>query len=332
MQLSKEQTAAFLQAQGYEVDRNFKFRLRQEHTASASINPKDGKIKDFGSGWQGDVIDLLVDFKGFQKAAAFYEVQKFLGRRDIGFIPDSVRNIAENNLQQSFFDAQKILINALDERGKNQNRFCKLLDRTLPSLHSQAARQKFAEKFQIGYSAKMDRLIMPVRDDNGEIQTFWKYNPDGTSFTNKQGEKVKLGKVLFDKNRPRIPFNAHNLGNYASQNEVIFICEGEKDCLNMLAQGFNAIGSTGAGTPLDAKHLSYLSGKYVTIAYDFDDSGIGGAARLKEQLQGIAEYVEILDWQKMAKQSGIALKKGYDVTDFLSDNGKRIEKKKEIEI
>ncbi len=44
---------------GYEVQRDFKFKLRaDEKSASASIR-SDGLIKDFGSGWSGDIVALL---------------------------------------------------------------------------------------------------------------------------------------------------------------------------------------------------------------------------------------------------------------------------------
>jgi len=44
---------------GYEVQRDYKFKLRpDEKTASASIRA-DGLLKDFGSGWSGDVVALL---------------------------------------------------------------------------------------------------------------------------------------------------------------------------------------------------------------------------------------------------------------------------------
>jgi len=60
----REKTAELLTFIGYEVRRDFKFKLREdEKTPSASIN-KDGNIKDFGSGWYGDIIALLHEHHG----------------------------------------------------------------------------------------------------------------------------------------------------------------------------------------------------------------------------------------------------------------------------
>jgi len=59
MELHKDDTRAILEYLGFEVDRAYKFKMRaSEHTASASINPKNGMIKDFGSGWSGDIVSF----------------------------------------------------------------------------------------------------------------------------------------------------------------------------------------------------------------------------------------------------------------------------------
>ncbi len=62
--LDKETTAEILSFIGYEVDRNYKFKLREdENTPSASIR-NDGYIKDFGSDWGGDIVALLHEHHG----------------------------------------------------------------------------------------------------------------------------------------------------------------------------------------------------------------------------------------------------------------------------
>ena len=51
-----------LNANGFEVDRNFKLKLRQERTPSSSIS-MNGLIKDFGSGFSGDVFQVLMEYR-----------------------------------------------------------------------------------------------------------------------------------------------------------------------------------------------------------------------------------------------------------------------------
>ena len=79
MNLHKDDTKAFLEYLGYEVDKHYKFKMRQdEHTASASIDPKNGYIKDFGSGFRGDVIAFYKEIKGCDYTTAFAEVKAML--------------------------------------------------------------------------------------------------------------------------------------------------------------------------------------------------------------------------------------------------------------
>jgi len=56
--LDRDKVKALLEALGYEINRDYKFKIRQERTPSASIR-KDGYIKDFGSGWGGDIVAFI---------------------------------------------------------------------------------------------------------------------------------------------------------------------------------------------------------------------------------------------------------------------------------
>ncbi len=57
--LDRDKVRALLEYLGYRVNRNYMFKLRQDdNTPSASIR-RDGYIKDFGSGWGGDIVALI---------------------------------------------------------------------------------------------------------------------------------------------------------------------------------------------------------------------------------------------------------------------------------
>ncbi len=76
--LDREKVADILSFIGYEVRRDFKFAIRDEKTPSASIN-NDGYIKDFGSGWGGDIIALLHEHHGQTLKDATLYVASCLG-------------------------------------------------------------------------------------------------------------------------------------------------------------------------------------------------------------------------------------------------------------
>ena len=77
----RDKTVQLLSFIGYEIRRDFKFKIREdEKTPSASID-RDGNIKDFGSGWYGDVVALLHEHHGQSLKDATIYVASCLGVR-----------------------------------------------------------------------------------------------------------------------------------------------------------------------------------------------------------------------------------------------------------
>lgn len=79
--LDREKVADILSFIGYTIQRDYKFKLREdEKTPSASIAP-DGSIKDFGSGWYGDIVALLHEHHGQTLKDATLYIASCLGVR-----------------------------------------------------------------------------------------------------------------------------------------------------------------------------------------------------------------------------------------------------------
>ena len=76
--LDRETTKDLLLFIGYEVGRNYKFKLRQERTPSASVD-KFGYITDFGDGWRGDPVALLYEKHGISLPEATWYIADCLG-------------------------------------------------------------------------------------------------------------------------------------------------------------------------------------------------------------------------------------------------------------
>lgn len=396
MNLHKDETRAFLEYLGFNVDEHYKFKMRNdEKTASASIDPKNGYIKDFGSGFRGDVIAFYKEIKACDDKTAFLETKKILD--DLKIYNEinanhnqetTINNIKIQTLEQSiiriinnknlttdeifevlckerkikayssraddFYDnvcdtmsnmlekgilsrneqsdsfsikfEKEPKIEYLDdniiqkyenERRENFTRYQELLAKLLPTCDN-AKRKELAQNFQIGYSKSEDRLIMPLRDENGGIITLWKYNPN-----------LNI-KYTFSKDRPRTAFNMSNLKEYIKDERPIFIAEGEKDCLNMLSRGYKAISLGSASAKFKLEQTQILKDCYVVIAYDYDEAGRNGAKALKEQLKNVCKVVEVIDWEKILKQNKLEkeLKQGFDFTDFLEVSTKQREIKK----
>jgi len=79
LKLNGENVRQIIHYIGYQINRNGKFKLRQEErTASASVD-KNGKITDFGSGWRGDIFDLIQEYHELSFPEAFEYVSECLG-------------------------------------------------------------------------------------------------------------------------------------------------------------------------------------------------------------------------------------------------------------
>ena len=76
--LDRENTAQILSFIGFDVNRNFQFKIRDEKTPSVTIR-RDGLIKDFGGDFSGDVVALLHEVKGLPLSEATKYVADCLG-------------------------------------------------------------------------------------------------------------------------------------------------------------------------------------------------------------------------------------------------------------
>ena len=75
---TQQNIAEILSFIGYQIDRNHKFKLREdEKTPSASIS-YTGLITDFGSGWNGDIVSLLHEHKNLPLGESVLYVAQLL--------------------------------------------------------------------------------------------------------------------------------------------------------------------------------------------------------------------------------------------------------------
>ncbi len=344
MNLHKDDTRAILNYLGFAVNKAYKFKMRDdERTPSASIDPKNGRISDFGSGWRGDIIAFYKEINSCSDKEAFIEIARIT--KELG-ISTNINTSKYENAKFSDFKASAkqsdleiltpISQNEIDlyakERKENFARFSELLTKTLPTANN-ATKIELAKKFEIGYSKKEDRLIMPIRDIKGNIVTLWKYNPSPVPFMARDGNVIVPSKYSFPAGRPRAMFNIQGLTEYVKNEQPIFIAEGEKDCLNMLSRGFNAITFGSAGAYVKNEYLNMLKDSYVVITFDYDEAGQNGAKKLSEQLNGICKKVEIIDWEQITKALGKKNKlfKGFDFTDYLEKIVNDTQKIKDIQ-
>ena len=79
--LDNKVVSVYLRFLGFDVNYNFKFKLRDENTASCSIN-YNGFIKDFGGEFSGNIISFLMEIYGLKFIEAWNYFKSCFGKSD----------------------------------------------------------------------------------------------------------------------------------------------------------------------------------------------------------------------------------------------------------
>ena len=315
MTTDRETLANALFSLGYQIQKYWMFKIRDERTASALIN-KDGSIHDFGGDFHGDLPSFLKEFHGMSIREAIQEAKRLL---NIPISYDfSEYEKKEQRVKQGFID-ESYLKQYATHRKTHFQAYTKLLEGLMPSVKSPAKRKEIALKYEIGYQPAgsfngktfCDRLIMPIRNIDGKILTLWKYNP----FTQ------KANKLRYTSGRARGTFNLMDLKSFKDNpKDLVFVCEGEKDVLNAVGNGFRAITPGSATSRFTDNELELFSGLRIVVVGDNDESGRSFNEEMLKQLKPYASSIRSLEWDSFLKNRACTQKahKGFDLTDWLS--------------
>lgn len=166
------------------------------------------------------------------------------------------------------------------------------------------------ERFKVGYDG--ERLTIPIKL-RGKLRNVRRYKPGAS--------KSKM--ISWPEHGSSQLYPVEVLQEHPGTVPVLF-CEGELDALlaNQVSGGqYVAVTGTG-GASGPPKDLSALAGRRVFIAYDSDDAGVKGAAKLAERLSAAGATPHILDLTTLGAQPG----SGEDVTDYFTRYGGTVDR------
>ncbi|MCP4158750.1 MAG: DNA primase [Deltaproteobacteria bacterium] len=162
-----------------------------------------------------------------------------------------------------------------------------------------------------------NKIAIPVRDEKGVLKNIKVYAPKP-----KPGEekfkimpwKANLGTSLFPSPQE------------VDKSELIWICEGEPDCICARSHGLNAISQTHGVNNWSKEFTKQLKGCDVVIAYDDDIPGFEGAEMVAEKLVKSVKSVRMIRWPDFMHDYKKKLpdKHGNDLTDFFMKFGKSV--------
>ncbi|MDX4028330.1 toprim domain-containing protein [Aliarcobacter skirrowii] len=324
MKTTAEESAIVAQLLGYEVSRSFKFHFDSKNTEDFSINKRTGAFKCWTGKWNGgDAIDFVMFVKNCSFIEAKTFVEEAIGRTDeLAFSNTySVNDYSSKGaIPEEYLDA--FLDSGEDYLSELKNLFTgKVNGQDLP-VCSEDKIIEIAKEFQIKFVTKTKRLIMPIRDIDNSIQTFWKYKKYGEDFVTEEGKTIKHRKVLYSKERYRPLFAISKMIQYREEksDDYILVVEGEKDALVAYANGLKAIcvGGSGASSFIKQDTLALFKDMKVLLCGDYDEAGVKFNANLMTQLKPFAKEVKLLDWEAKAKKDGFELFPKFDLADYFA--------------
>lgn len=152
-------------------------------------------------------------------------------------------------------------------------------------LHSWGFTDEVIEQLQLGYEDL--RIVFPIKSKTGFWVNARKYLPPHRRFEGEKNAKCLNIRHLGEKRY--YPYEA-----FEDDSNVVFIVEGEKDCVAARSQGYNAVTSTG-GSAIPVEEIYLFKGKTVYLMLDTDSVGKRNVKNYVQLLRNIAQEVYIVD-------------------------------------
>ncbi len=302
--------------------------FHSEKTPSFSVNPKGNFFHCFGCGASGDVITFLMKIENMDFIDA---VKELAGRYNIPI------NLKEKTNTNPLKEIHRIVTDYFKE---------KLLanKEALKYLKKRHINEEAIEKFSLGfapnsleleksllskgfskndlirsgifiqtprglYNRFSDRIIFPIKNENGEVVAF-----GGRITTNDKNKAKYLNSPetpIFSKQR--ILYGLDTAKEEARKTKSIILTEGYMDCIRLKLEGFENTVAT-LGTALSKFHTAMISrySENIYLNYDADEAGFKAMVRSAPTVLS-----------SKLKPLVVILEKGEDPDSFLINNSRK---------
>lgn len=153
------------------------------------------------------------------------------------------------------------------------------------------------EKYRIGYHAKRQRVTIPIFDECGDLVNIRMYLPKPGLEENKfEAWKAGFGNMRL--------FPLSMIAEARAKNQILYLVEGEPDCLCGISRGMCCITGTGGAENWLDEWNALFKGLHVRILYDNDQAGKDGTARVCQRLPLFAKKVEVGRWPEWVAERG----------------------------
>lgn len=154
----------------------------------------------------------------------------------------------------------------------------------IKALHEFGITDEVIAKYRLGYDDT--RITIPVYSKTGRLVNVRKYLPP-----HRRIEGSTNAKVIGVRGCNEARFYPYD--NLTPDKEVVYIVEGEKDCLVAISQGLNCVTGTG-GSNMPAHEEALFTGKTVYLMGDNDPAGARLTTQYIKALGGIAKDMKVI--------------------------------------
>ena len=287
---------------GYEVKGSGKFRLREERTPSTNINPRTGWITDWGSGWNGDIFDLLQTYHGmgFKEAVDYVVAALGLQEGEIevrpvpGFQPvHKPPSYDVAKIYERMREGRRRLVARLGKEAAKERQAKDLIPASLwPWVDRESADR------MIGFDTRNDSFTVSLLDGD-EVKTVAIRRAGDTKWKTYGSKRYT-------------PFRI-------DERPVVYVVYGMKEILLLECAGWPYIGFQSDGMarrPANVENIDLIKekarGKVLALLLDNDTSCRETVGPLTVWFQD--SVVVPVDFARLL--SDVELQKGYDFFDF----------------
>lgn len=154
----------------------------------------------------------------------------------------------------------------------------------IKALHEFGITDEVIAKYKLGYDDT--RITIPVYSKTGMLINVRKYLPP-----HRRIEGSTNAKVIGVRGCNEARFYPYE--NLTPDKEVVYIVEGEKDCLVAMSQGLNCVTGTG-GTNMPAHEEALFAGKTVYLMGDNDPAGTRLTTQYIKAIGGVAKEIKVI--------------------------------------
>jgi DNA primase len=243
-------------------------------TPAGEVDKRTGLFFCFSCHYVTDLADLVVT----QSGRTYFQALRFIKANEI---ETDLSTEVDSSLEKKPMYVQYPQ-DQVDQLHKNAING----DRPMHYYTNRNISKSSVERFQLGYSEKMDMVTIPVHSPEGMLLGFVGRSVEGKTFKNTPG--LPKAKTLFNLNRVKTSKN-------------VYVVESSFDAIRLDQCGFAAVATLGSNVSNFQIDLLKKYFNDIIVIADNDDAGSNMAKKLKEKL---SSRVSILSLEEKYKDIG----------------------------